>query len=204
MSNTILVLGGNGKTGKRVVARLQKMNVPVRIGSRSATPAFDWEKPETWNEALKNVRVIYISYQPDVAMPGAVAVIRQFIRRCIGSGVQPVVFLSGRGEAESETCERIIMESGLDWTILRASFFYQNFSEGFLLDSILAGHFVLPKTKALEPFVDADDIADVATAALTSSKHSKKLYELTGPSLISFEQAVSEISKALNRPGSKY
>jgi uncharacterized protein YbjT (DUF2867 family) len=200
MNNTILVLGATGKTGKRVVARLQKMNLSIRLGSRNATPAFDWEDASTWDAVLTNVQKVYISFQPDVAMPGAQETIRQFVQKSIEHGIEKLVLVSGRGEKESELCEAIVMNSGIDWTIARASFFMQNFSEGFFLESILAGHVVMPEVSASEPFVDTDDIADVVTAALTSNDHTNKLYEVTGPRLITFEQAVAEIAMALKRP----
>lgn len=109
------------------------------------------------------------------------------------------MLLSGRGEKEAQACEHIVMQSGLDWTIIRSSWFMQNFSENFLLDPILNGEVVLPAIKSLEPFVDTDDIADVAVAALTTQKHSRKIYELTGPGLMSFQSAISQIATALNR-----
>ncbi len=200
MNNTILVLGATGKTGKRVVSRLQKMNLPVRMGSRNATPAFNWEDASTWDATLKNVQKVYISFQPDVAVPGAAETLQQFVQKTIEHGVEKLVLISGRGEKEAEACENIVIDAGIDWTILRASWFMQNFSESFLLEGILAGHVVLPEIKAAEPFVNADDIADIATAALTSGEHANKLYELTGPRLITFKQAVAEIATAINRP----
>lgn len=200
MNNTILVLGATGKTGKRVVERLQKMNLSIRLGSRNATPAFDWEDASTWDAVLKNVQKVYISFQPDVAVPGAQETIRQFVQKTIEHGIEKLVLLSGRGEEEAELCEAIVMNAGIDWTIVRASWFMQNFSESFMLEGILAGHVVLPEIKVSEPFVDADDIADVVTAALTSNDHTNKLYEVTGPRLMTFELAVSEIATALKRP----
>ena len=200
MSNYILVLGATGKTGKRVADRLLKMNLPVRIGSRNANPKFDWEDPATWSNILKDVAKVYITYQPDLAVPGAVEVIQSFVTKAVNSGVRKIVLLSGRGEKEAQLCEEIVMSSGADWTIVRASWFSQNFSESFLLDSILAGHVALPTRGVSEPFVDVEDIADVVTAALTNNDHTRKLYELTGPRLLTFEQAVTEISKAANLP----
>ena len=40
-----LVLGGTGKTGRRVAARLAAQGFSVRVGSRSGQPPFDWEDP---------------------------------------------------------------------------------------------------------------------------------------------------------------
>jgi uncharacterized protein YbjT (DUF2867 family) len=200
MSKTILVLGSTGKTGKRVAERLQKMNQSMRLGSRNGNPAFDWENQSTWTSVLKDVAKVYITFQPDIAMPGAVETVQAFVDKAKEAGIQKLVFLSGRGEKESEQCEQIVMSSGIDWTIARASWFCQNFSEGYLLDSILAGHVALPTMGVMEPLIDVDDIADVVTAALTTNNHSNKLYELTGPRLLTFEDAVHEISAGAKFP----
>lgn len=199
MSNTVLVLGSNGKTGKRVAERLQKIQVPTRLGSRNANPAFDWEDSNNWNEVLKDIESVYITFQPDLAVPSALEKIKLFVEIAKNSNVKKLVLLSGRGEKEAQACEQVIIKSNLDWTIIRASWFMQNFSENFLLDSILNNEVVLPTIKSLEPFVDVDDIADVVVEALTDSKHSQKIYELTGPELLSFESATSQIATALNR-----
>jgi uncharacterized protein YbjT (DUF2867 family) len=199
MSNNILVLGGTGKTGRRVVQRLAELNLPVTIGSRSANPAFDWENPAKWPEVLNGISKVYITFQPDIAVPSSVAAIQGFVAAAKRSGVKQLVLLSGRGEKEAQVCENIIINSGMDWTIVRASWFMQNFSEGFLLDSILGDHVVLPIINAKEPFVDTDDIADVVVQAITSDSHSKKIYELTGPELLSFENAVSKIAGITKR-----
>ncbi len=200
-NNTLqtLVLGGNGKTGRRVVNRLRQLQVPVRIGSRSATPAFDWTDMDTWVPVVEGMDAVYITFQPDLAVPGAREAIRAFTQLAVQSGVQKLVLLSGRGEEEAQLCESIVMESGISWTIVRCSWFCQNFSESFLLEPILTGQVVLPVGDTGEPFVDAEDIADVVVAALTEQEHSQKIYELTGPRLISFQQAVHEIAQATGR-----
>ncbi|MCF0050675.1 NmrA family NAD(P)-binding protein [Dyadobacter sp. LJ53] len=194
-----LVLGGNGKTGRKVAERLQSHNADIRIGSRSASPAFDWEDTSTWNAALEGVDQVYVSYQPDLAAPGATARIGSFTKAAADAGVTKLVLLSGRGEEEAQECEQIVMASDLDWTIVRASFFNQNFSESFLVDAVAAGYVMLPVGGMREPFIDTDDIADVAVAALTDGKHSRKVYEVTGPRLMTFGEAVQEIAKATDR-----
>lgn len=198
MSNKILVLGGTGKTGKRIADRLTKLNLPVRIGSRQASPCFDWDNENTWEEALNGIEKVYITYQPDLAVPDAIPAIQKFVEASKKAGVKKLVLLSGRGEKETETSEAIVMNSRLDWTIVRASWFMQNFSENFLSDGILQREVILPKVKALEPFVDIDDIADVVVETLTKDIHSKKVYELTGPELLSFEKVIDIISKTIN------
>lgn len=195
----ILVLGGTGKTGSRVVGRLGDRGLPVRVGSRSGEPPFDWEERATWAPALQNVGSVYVSYYPDLAVPGAVAAVRFFAELAVESGVRRLVLLSGRGEEEARRAERAVQEVGGDWTIVRCSWFSQNFSEDYLLGPILGGEAVLPAGEVPEPFVDAEDIADVAVAALTEDGHGGEIYELTGPRLLTFEEAVGEISRAAGR-----
>lgn len=200
MSNTILITGGTGKTGKRVAERLTKRKIPIRIGSRNADPSFDWTNSSNWAEVLKGIQKVYLTYQPDVAVPGSTDAIGTFVRLAKQAGVQKIVLLSGRGEKEAQLCEDILIGSGIDWTVVRANWFMQNFSEGFLYDSIMAGELVIPHVEAKDPFVDTDDIADVVVEALIDDKHSKQIYELTGPRLLSFENAVKAISSVLKRP----
>jgi uncharacterized protein YbjT (DUF2867 family) len=197
--DTTLVLGGTGKTGRRVAERLQAQGMSVRIGSRSGQPPFDWEDPETWAPAVQGVSSVYISYYPDLAVPGAVEATGSFARLAVEHGVPRLVLLAGRGEAEAEQAERAVRDSGADLTIVRATWFMQNFSEDYMIEHILAGAIALPAGDTPEPFVDADDIADVAVAALTDDKHVGQLYELTGPRLLTFTDAAAEISSAVGR-----
>lgn len=196
---TTLVLGGTGKTGSRVAKQLKAKGFPVRIGSRSGAPAFDWEDAATWKPVLKDVGSVYISYHPDLAIPGAVEKVAAFTKLAVENGVKKLVLLSGRGEKEAQDCEELIMHAGVDWTIVRCSWFNQNFSEGYMLDPIIEGHVALLAGDVREPFVDVEDIADVAVAALTEEGHNGQLYELTGPRLLSFREAMAEISKATGR-----
>jgi len=194
-----LVLGGTGKTGSRIVQRLEARGLPVRIGSRSASPAFDWDDPATWPAAVHGVASVYLSFYPDLAVPGAPQTIRAFAARAVASGVRRIVLLSGRGEPEAELCEQAVEDSGAETTILRSSWFDQNFSEDYLLDPVLEGFVALPVTDVPEPFIDAGDIADAAVAALTEDGHQGRVYELTGPSLLTFREAVAEIAAASGR-----
>lgn len=198
-SKPILILGGTGKTGRRLAGRLTARNVPVRLGSRSGTPGFDWESKATWKPALDGVGAVYISYYPDLAVPGAAEAVGEFASLAVASGVRRLVLLSGRGELEAQRAEEMVRASGADWTILRCAWFAQNFSESFLLDPLLEGEVALPVGDVGEPFIDADDIADVAATVLSEHGHVGRLYELTGPRLLSFAQAISEIGKASGR-----
>lgn len=197
MKKKILVLGSNGKTGRRVAARLENHpEVEIRLGSRNEKIPFDWENSSTWENVVKDIDTVYITFQPDLAVPFASEAIENFTKLATKSGVQKIVLLSGRGEKEAQVCEEIVKKNAKNWTIVRASWFNQNFSESFFLDPILAGIVALPRAEALEPFTDADDIADVVTAAILDDKHNEKTYELTGPRLLTFKDAVNEIANA--------
>ncbi|WP_375562059.1 NmrA family transcriptional regulator [Bernardetia sp. OM2101] len=196
----ILVLGGKGKTGSRVVDRLRNLGYTnIRIGSRSETPAFDWENQDTWLAVLQGMEIVYITFQPDLAIPSALEIIKQFTTLAVENGVEKIVLLSGRGEKEAQRCEKAVMDIAPKWTIVRASWFNQNFSESLFLDPILVGHVALPRAKALEPFTDANDIADVVVQTIIDDKHNEEIYELTGPRLLTIPQAVAEISSACGR-----
>lgn len=194
-----LVIGGTGKTGRKVVQSLRLLNQDVRIGSRSAAIPFDWHEPHTWAKALKGIDKVYITYQPDLAVPGALEAIEELTRQARISGVKKLVILSGKGEREAERCEQIIINSGLDYTIVRASWFNQNFSESFFLEPILEGFVALPQAEAKVPYVDTDDIADVVVEALLHDEHNGKIYQLTGPELLTFPEVIAKISKATGR-----
>jgi uncharacterized protein YbjT (DUF2867 family) len=199
MQETILVVGGTGKTGRRVAERLEARGFPVRIGSRSADPAFDWEEPDTWTAAVSDIASAYIAYSPDLAVPGAADKVRAFAEVARKNGVRRLVLLSGRGEDGAVLGEQAVRESGVEWTILRCSWFNQNFSEGAFLEPVQAGEVALPADSVREPFLDVTDIVDVAEQALTSDRHVGQLYELTGPRLLTFAAAVGEIARASGR-----
>jgi uncharacterized protein YbjT (DUF2867 family) len=194
-----LVLGGTGKTGRRIAERLRERGRPVRIGSRTGELPFDWNDDSTWARAIEGARAAYISYFPDLAAPGAASAVGAFAELATTSGVRRLVLLAGRGEAEAQTAERAVQAAAPQATVVRASWFAQNFSEDFLLEPILAGDVALPVDSIEEPFVDANDIADVATAALTEDGHEGRLYEVTGPRLLTFQQAIEEIAAATGR-----
>lgn len=198
-SKPTLILGGTGKIGRRLAERLTAHGLPVRIGSRSGTPSFDWEDNATWGPAVQGVGAVYISYYPDLSVPGAAEAVGAFANLAVQNGITRLVLLSGRGETEAQRAEEMLKASGADWTILRCAWFAQNFSESFLLDPLLEGEVALPVGNVGEPFVDADDIADAAVTALTQPGHVGQLYELTGPRLLSFADAIAEIGKAAGR-----
>jgi uncharacterized protein YbjT (DUF2867 family) len=198
-SDITLVLGSTGKTGRRVVEGLRARGVPVRAGSRSGEPPFDWEERATWAPGLRGVGSVYVSYYPDLAVPGAAESVGSFAELAVGNGVPRLVLLAGRGEPEAEEAEQAVRDSGAELTVLRSAWFSQNFSENYFLDLVLEGEVAVPAGHIEEPFVDAEDVADVAVAALTDERHIGELYELTGPRLLSFAEAVQEIADATGR-----
>ncbi len=192
----ILVIGATGKTGHRVAARLEARGLPVRRGSRNSVTPFDWEAPETWAPALRGARAAYVTYFPDLAFPGAVEKLESLCETARDVDVEHLVLLSGRGEHHARLGEDVVRNSGVDFTIVRAAWFAQNFSEGYLSDPVLAGILPMPGGDVVEPIIDIDDIADVAVAALTEDSYRGELYEVTGPRLMTFADMAADLSQA--------
>ena len=195
----ILIVGGTGKTGSRVAKRLAARGVATRVASRSGATRFDWNDTTTWRSSLTGVSAVYLTYSPDLAVPEAPPAIQHFARMADELGIQRLVLLSGRGEAEAQRCERIVLDTNPASTVVRASWFNQNFSEGLFAEMLREGVLALPAGAVGEPFIDADDIADVAVASLTESGHEGQIYEVTGPRLMTFAEAVEEIATATGR-----
>jgi len=199
MKENILVIGGTGKTGRKVASKLIAAGHNVRIGSRSASPSFDWDNSETWAESMQGMDKVYITFQPDLAVPGALEAIEDLTKQAKRCSVKKLVLLSGKGEREAELCEQVVIHSGLDYTIVRASWFNQNFSESFFLEPIIEGFVALPQAEAKVPYVDTDDIADVVVTTLLNDEHNSKIYQLTGPRLLTFREIIQEISEVTER-----
>lgn len=196
----ILIIGKSAKTGLRVEQRLQALGHSTRGVSRSSTPAFDWEDPTSWRGVLEGKQSAYVTFFPDLAIPTAEGTIREFVAVAKDAGLKHLVLLSGRGEKGAELAETALINSGLDWNVVRSSWFMQNFSEGFMIDGIVGGELKLPAGDIVEPFIDIDDIADVAVAALTRPALRNRLFEVSGPRAMTFTQCVEEISEAVGHP----
>lgn len=205
MSNdTTLVLGATGKTGRRVIARLRLRGTPVRAASRSSETRFDWSDPGTWDAALRGVAAVYV-VAPTVPGP-----VHEFTARAEAAGVRRLVLLSGRGAdtwgdspfgLDMRSAEDAVRGSALEWTVLRASNFAQNFDEEVFHAPLLAGELATPAGAVPEPFIDIDDVADAAALVLSEpGRHTGRIYELTGPRSILFEEAVELIARASGRP----
>nr|WP_319267247.1 NmrA family NAD(P)-binding protein [uncultured Draconibacterium sp.] len=199
MEQKILVIGGTGKTGSRVAKNLSQLGNDVRIAGRKTKPAFDWENPDTFDAALKDMDRAYIVYYPDLAVPGARDAIRTLTDKALKAGLDKVVLLSGKGEKEAEACEQIVADSGLNYTIVRASWFNQNFSEGAFLEFILDGAVALPMPDAEIPFVDADDIAEVVAKVLLDDSFNGETITATGPRKLTYREAVETMAAEIGR-----
>ncbi|UUZ79345.1 hypothetical protein LJK88_29780 [Paenibacillus sp. P26] len=195
----IVIVGGTGKTGRRLAQRLAGRGLAVRIGSRSGNPPFDWENRATWAPLLQNAGAVYVTYAPTSLYRGrrkrsARSPVWLWSKGCGGWCCCPAV-----GRKEPCSASRLCAIRGADWTILRASWFCQNFSESFLLDQVLSGTVALPVTDVTEPFIDAEDIADAAAEVLSGSGHIGHVYELTGPRALTFAEATEAIARASGR-----
>ena len=195
----ILVVGSTGKTGSRVANKLEAMGLCVRHGARRSETPFDWDDPTTWEPVLSGVSKAYVTFFPDLAFPGAVDKLEAFAKVAAKTGLQHVVLLSGRGEHFAGMGEDVIRNSGLGFTIVRAAWFAQNFSEGYLRSPILGGVLPMPGGDIAEPIIDIDDIADVVVAALTEEGHLGERYEVTGPRLMTFADMAVALSTTLGR-----
>lgn len=205
MSNQpTLVLGATGKTGRRVAARLRLHGLPVRTASRSSPTPFDWSDAASWDGALQGIAAAYVVAPPT---PGP---LHEFVARAEVAGVRRLVLLSGRGAdtwgdsafgLEMRDAEDAVSGSALEWTILRPNNFGQNFDEALFHAPLVDGLLAVPAGEVPEPFIDIEDVADVATAVLTEpGRHAEQIYELTGPRAITFGEAVELISRASGLP----
>lgn len=197
--SNILVIGATGKTGRKVVDGLIQQNQNVRLGTRKNDPAFDWDNPATWPNALAGMDKVYIVYYPDLAVPGAFEAIQELMEVAKKAGVQKAVLLSGKGEKEAERCEQVVANSGLDYTLVRASWFNQNFSEGAFLEFVLNGTVALPMPEAKIPFVDVNDIADVVSKVILDDTYNGQTITVTGPQKRTFKEVVEIMAESTNQ-----
>lgn len=199
-TDTILVLGASGKTGRRVAARLRLRGTAARLASRSSQTPFDWSDPTGWDAALDGITAVYM------VAPAEIGPADQFIARAQDAGVRRVVLLSGRGAdtwgdstfgLDMRAAEDAVRNSALEWTVLRPNNFAQNFDEDLFHAAVLTGELALPAGETPEPFIDLEDVADVAAKVLSEpGRHAGQVYELTGPDALTFDAAVAMISRA--------
>ncbi|MFF9686105.1 SDR family oxidoreductase [Streptomyces sp. NPDC014623] len=200
MSNApVLVLGAHGSTGRQVLTRLRDAGRPVRPASRGTDIPFDWNDDTTWEPALAGTERVYLM------LPHELPLRPDFVPRALAAGVRRLVLLSSRaveemGDDRLLEAERMVRDSEAEWTVVRADWFNQNFDEGVFRRAVLDGTLAIPLGECRQTFVDTDDIAAVAVAALTEEGHAGGTYEVTGPEALSFADALAVIGRATGLP----
>jgi uncharacterized protein YbjT (DUF2867 family) len=189
--STVLVLGATGKTGRRVTALL---GPAARPASRSSATRFDWSERETWEPALAGITAVY------VVPPDNPAQLAEFVPLAVKSGVTRLVLLSMRGAPDDDPFEAAVKESGVEWTILRPTWFMQNFDEDLFAAPVQHGELAVPAGQGVHPFIDVLDIAEVAVAALTRPGHAGQTYDLSGPEALSFAEMLARIVEVTGNP----
>ncbi|PNG23447.1 NmrA family NAD(P)-binding protein [Streptomyces cahuitamycinicus] len=197
---TVVVTGATGRTGSRVARAAEAAGLTVRAASRAT--GFDWWDSSTWADTLRGADAAYLAHPSDVGAPGAAEVVGALAREAVGLGVRRLVLLSARGEDQALPTEEALRASGTDWTVVRAAWFAQNFSEGPLVAELRErGELVFPADEVREPFLDVRDIADVVVSVLTSGdRYAGRILNLSGGRLLTFGEAVAEIAGVTGRP----
>ncbi|WOX13415.1 NAD(P)H-binding protein [Streptomyces sp. N50] len=196
---TIVVTGASGRTGRRVAEAARAAGLTVREASRAR--GFDWADRSTWAETLRGADAAYLVYPSDVGAPEAGRAVGMLAQEAVGLGVRRLVLLSSRGEERARPTEEALRGSGADWTVVRAAWFAQNFSEGPLVEGFReSGELVFPGGSVREPFVDVRDIADVVVAVVTGGeRYVGQAVTVSGPRLLTFGEAVAEIGAVTGR-----
>ena len=204
--STYLILGGTGKTGRRISQLLADAGHEVRAASRHPEPGgvhFDWDDAATYDPALSGADGAYV-VPPAMRLDHA-PLIGAFAERAVALGVGRIVALSARGgnldpASPLAQMEAAIAASGIDHTAIRPTWFMQNFTESFFVDGIRGeGALVAPTGDGAEPFIDVADIAAVAAEALTGDGHAGEAYDLSGPEAITFARAAELLAPHVGR-----
>ncbi|KOV79008.1 NmrA family NAD(P)-binding protein [Nocardia sp. NRRL S-836] len=188
---TVLVLGATGKTGRRVT---QLLGAAARPASRSSATRFDWAAPDTWELTLDDVTAVYIVPPDDPAL------LAEFVPVAVKAGATRFVLLSMRGAPDGDPFEAAVKDSGVEWTVLRPTWFMQNFDEDLFAAPVQHGELAVPAGQGVHPFIDVVDIAEVAVAALTQPGHAGQTYELSGPEALSFPEMLARIVAVTGNP----
>ncbi|WP_030861293.1 NmrA family transcriptional regulator [Streptomyces sp. NRRL S-37] len=198
-NTTLVVTGATGRTGSRVARAAGAAGLTVRAASRAT--GFDWADRSTWADALRGADAASLVHLADVGAPGTAEAVGELAGTAVGLGVRRLVLLSARGEDQALPTEEALRASGADWTVVRAAWFAQNFSEGPLAAEVRGGELVFPAGEVAEPFVDVRDVAEVVVGAVTGGeRYAGRTLSVTGPRLLTWGEAVAEIAAATGRP----
>jgi uncharacterized protein YbjT (DUF2867 family) len=205
--SAVLVIGGTGTTGSRVAAMLRERDVTARIATRKpAEPdhvLFDWTDPATHGPALASADSIYLVAPIGVAEP--VPIVEPFLSHARTMGVRRVVLLSSSAVSEDSALgalHRTVRTTMPEWTVLRPSWFMQNFLGDHMHATTIRDHgeIVTATGGGRVPFINATDIAAVATHALLDPLPHNTEHLLTGPEALSYTEAATIISEVTGQP----
>jgi len=206
MTNTILVTGGTGKTGSRVVEQLKRKGVSPRVGTRSPKgeneARFDWKDPSTFAGAFEGVGAVYLVAPTDTV--DSLGAMRPGLEAALASGVTRFVLLSASSLEEAGpmmgAVHAWLRANAPEWAVLRPTWFMQNFSEQQHRDTIRGESAIYTATDdGRIGFIDANDIAASATAILTAPSVDNTDYILTGPEATSYDVVAETLSNQLGR-----
>ena len=199
--STLLLLGGTGKVGRRLAERLEAQGHTARAVGRNSTPRFDWRDESTWAPALDGVDGVFI-VGPGSASDWSTR-LEHFLATAAEQRVRHAMLLSARGveflpDGAVARAEAALRRGPLAWTIVRPTHFAQNFTEAMFVPGD-DGAFFAPVADGREPFIDVNDIADVAAVALTDEGYDGRILELSGPRAIDFDEAARILSEVSGR-----
>lgn len=199
---TFLVTGGTGTTGSRVARGIKQAGAVARIASRSAAAPervqFDWTNPSTHGPALGGVEAAYLVAPVGVTNPAPL--VQPFLETAAAAGVRRIVLLSSSAVEESDQpglgdLHHRVRASGLEWAVLRPSWFMQNFTSQHAA-SVAAGEVISATGTGRVGLVDAEDIAAVAVRALLSETSFDTDLVLTGPQALNYGDIAEALSRA--------
>jgi uncharacterized protein YbjT (DUF2867 family) len=200
--STFLVIGGTGKVGRRLSRVLRAQGHDPRIASRSGGDVrFDWHDPATYDAATRGADGAF------VVGPGSATdwsgLLTAFLAAAAANGVRRAVLLSARGveflpDGAVGRAEAALRRGPVPWTILRPAHFSQNFTEAMFVPA--DGVVTAPVGDGAEPFIDVEDIAEVAAAVLAADAWAGATIELSGPAALSFAGAVAVLGRAAGHP----
>lgn len=192
MSAVVLVGGATGTTGSRVAERLRQHGIDVRPASRSRRDGFtrfDWYDPESWEDAVRGVDAMYLV--APIGNPDPAPIVRPFLEGAVAAGLRRVVLLSSSGVEPSRdglgALHQLVVDIVPEWAVLRPSWFMQNFVGDLpAAVGVRAGRLTTATGGGRVGFVDADDIAAVATELLIAEQAPQAEFLLTGPETLSY------------------
>ena len=211
----ICITGASGTLSREVIRQLEP-KAPFRaayFSSQAAETArasgihavvIDYNQPGTIRAAFQDCDAVFL-LGPNALNQTELEL--NAVEAAKAAGVRHIVKQSVLGAADESyslanihrPVEKAIESSGLAWTFLRPNSFIQN-TVTFMARTIRTeGAFYSASGQARITHVDVRDIAGVAVTALTAPGHDGKIYTLTGPEALTYDDMAEELSNALGR-----